>query len=482
MAANLKLYARMLAHQQNRAIRYATHQHIALKDDALILNFLAMAGEGDTMHIASLGRLGQPPEIRCVPDPRIRVQQHRLYRWLAGKLDLYFQWCLKHGTYPQVWVPNHGAIHHLGHIADAIRWRRHAPDVQRLADYLSHLVYRAEVAGQQTLMSASHVLAEHFATPQSPSDDEHLGAMLCWIEGPCVLPTKVLVSKAEQHPAGVKTRPDFDEQTLVPLVSAFNQARRDGDQIKGNDLARRIRAALEPIVSRIHGLTSQAMTILNDAKLPVLTDLEAMEECEAREFEFFMSGLTGSEPYRPRATDSVHQAIYSLTKREQAQESLEASLVQGDDFARQQARLSGSLIVGEVLNNEITRVGGRRCHQFNIYTEQHVLSVRPGDEVHRLDDPRFVVRIESMCTHDKGGTILTCRLLKGQRLFGCPDEGTTLELFGSQARWNSFGLPMGQIKKRLSRGHWLHRRDHLPSTTPLPHRPTNLRDLVENLS
>lgn len=482
MAANLKLYARMLAHEQKRAIRVSTHQHVAIKEDALILNFLAMAGEGDTMHIVSLGRIDEAPEVRCVPDPRIRPQQHRLYRWLTDKLEAYFQWCLAHDTYPQIWTSGQMARHHLGHIADAIRWRHNEPRIQQLADYLSHLARRAEVAGQQTLMATSQVLADHFVTPQPPSDDEHLGLMLHWINPPSNTPIDEAISQVEQHPAGVKTRPDFDSTTLIPLVSAFNNARRTGAQQRGNALARDIRNVLEPIVLHIHHLVTQGIDILRDERLPILPDIEDIETQEAYEFRFFMSGLTSDARYRPTSTDSVNQAIYMLTKREHAQKSLETSLIRGDGFAREQARISGALVSGEVLDSEIVRINGQRRHHFNLHTEQHTLSVRPGDELSRLDEPRFVIRVESMQAHQTNGTILTCRIIKGQRVCGLPDCGTNLDLFGSFAQWRDLGKQMKQIQKRLSRNPSMRQNTQVHSDPSSAPTPQNLLNLVEDLS
>ena len=482
MAADLKLYARLLAHGQKRAVRYATHQRVAIREDALVLNFLAMAGEGDTMHIVSIGRIGEEAQVKCVPDPRIRSLQHRLYSWLANELEAYFQWCLDHETYPQVWIPSPVALRHLGNIADAIRYRKDEPRVQRLADLLSYLVERGEVAGQQSIMVASQVLAGHFATPQAPSDDDHLGAMLCWIDPPPIVPIDFALARVEQAPAGVKTLPSFDEEVLVPLVTEFNEARRGRQQERANLLARHIQHALEPIVSRIHGFTQAAVELLRREDLPPLPDLEAMEELEAREFAFFMAGIQSEEPFRPRASDSVSQAVYKLTKREGAESNLEASLVAGDGFEKAQAILSGSLLVGEVANPQKVRVEDCNRLQFELRSDQRVLSVRPGDELMRLDDARFVVRVVAMCSRDDGGTSLTCQILKGQRTFGLPSEGAYLELFGSHASWGSLGWQMAQIKKRLKHPHWLHQREEMPTNQQPQPQPTNLLELVEDLS
>lgn len=482
MAADLKLYARLLAHNQRRAVLYATHQRVAIREDALMLSFLAMAGEGDTMHIVSIGRAGQEPVVKCVPDPRVRTLQHRLYRWLAGELERYFLWCLEHETYPQVWVASPVARHHLGHIADAIRYRRDEPRVQLLSDMLSYLVERAEVAGQQSLMVASQVLAEHFATPQAPSDDEHLGALLCWIEPPPIIPIDFAIAQVERTPAGVKTPADFDRQVLIPLVMGFNEARRSRQQQRAGDAARHIRTALEPMVARVHALTQEAIQVLQRRDLPVLPDLEAMEELEAREFAFFMRGIQADEPFRPGSSDSVSQAIYKLTKREGAQANLEASLIIAGGVEKAQAILSGRVLVGEVTGAQKVRVGGRNRLQFELRSQQRVLSMRPGDELARLDDSRFAVRILSMRSLKEGGTSMTCQILKGQRTFGLPAHGAQLELFASHGSWGAMGWQLAQIKKRLAHSHWLHHRDTVPSPAPVQPQPTNLLELVESLS
>jgi hypothetical protein len=84
MTDELDLVARLRALASGRAQRVASHMQVAVRPDALVLACLAMAGEDTTIHAVACGRVGAPPEVWGVPDPRYRDDQYRLFAALGA--------------------------------------------------------------------------------------------------------------------------------------------------------------------------------------------------------------------------------------------------------------------------------------------------------------------------------------------------------------------------------------------------------------
>ena len=118
MAGELDLVARLLAYEGGQATRIVTHRLVDIRPDALVLCPLAMAGEDTTVHIVAIGRLGCPPEIYCVPDPRVRDDQYDLFAWLGTRIEAHFEASRRAGKYPQIWVSSGAVADHLDTLAD----------------------------------------------------------------------------------------------------------------------------------------------------------------------------------------------------------------------------------------------------------------------------------------------------------------------------------------------------------------------------
>ena len=147
MADELDLVARLLALRAGRAQRIASHRQVAVRPDALVLTCLALAGEDSTVHIAACGRLGgAPPEVWCVPDPRFRDDQYRLFAALGARIERHYQDCRDAGTYPQLWVASGAGAGHLDLLADRLRFNRLDSRVKRCGELLAYAAERAPVA------------------------------------------------------------------------------------------------------------------------------------------------------------------------------------------------------------------------------------------------------------------------------------------------------------------------------------------------
>ncbi|MCC6630133.1 MAG: hypothetical protein IT340_22360 [Chloroflexi bacterium] len=465
MAGDLDLLARLLAYRDGRAYPRASHRHVSIQPDALVLAPLALAGEDTTIHIVAYGPIGRPPRLLCVPDPRQRDDQYRLFAELGADIEDYFRRCRDAGRFPQIWVSSAPVAAHLDTLADRLRYNRLDPAIKRFGELLSYATGRLPVAGQQALLTATGVLALHWATGQQDGEDEHLGALLTWLEPPPGRGILAAVAAAELEPMGVKTDPDFDRDELAPLVGAYNAAARAGAAPAAlRARARLIRDALAPVARRIYAATQRAVALLRDSGRPPLPDLPAMDAREAAEFEGFMAARDAAIPLALR--DSPKAAAFGLAGREHALETAETAVLRGDRVARARGRLSGRVLLGEVENPRSTRTGPRRvAYGFDVRSRQRVLHLRRRDELCWVDDPRLRVVVEDV-RRDGGATRVSVRLLAGQRAVGLPTAGATLELVEPAPTWDDIWRVRGHLKTVLAATPWTHADGGIPAPAP----------------
>jgi len=465
MSALFDVWPRVLARRAGRAQRITSTLQVAIRRDALVICPLVMAGEDATVHIVALGSIGQSARVRFVPDPRYRSDQYELFARLGQELGIYFEACRTQGTYPQLWVSSGAAVELLDLLAERLRNSVADAKVRRFGHLLSYCTDRFPIAGQQTLHTATGTLRRHFATGQDETEDEHLGALLTWIAPPKGKTIDQAVLESEAVPAGIKTDPMFDGETLLPLIAAYNDARRQGaPPIVLRTRARAIEQVLTPVVTRIYRGTQRAIQELEKLGLPLLADLGEMEERETAEYLRFMQSMDAG--YRIARKDSAKAAAFKLASREDALDNVEAAVRLGDQVARARAKLGGDVLEGTVAMPEQVRVGKRRFdYRFDLLTEQVVLRVRQRDELVWADDRRL--RVEVMGVQRSGVTTrVALRIKKGQRRVGLSAEGAMLELVAGVPEWDRLGRERGHLKVRLETTPWTHSEAPMPTLTP----------------
>jgi hypothetical protein len=189
-----------------------------------------------------------------------------------------------------------------------------------------------------------------------------------------------------------------------------------------------------------------------------------LDQREAAEFENFMDGLDGGRRLTRR--DGPRAAAFGVSAREEARENREAASVLGDRVARARGRLNGRVVLGAVENPRRVRIGPRSFEdRFELRSTQRILHVRLRDELLAAEDPRLKVLVEEV-RRDGGSTVLSVRMLSGQRAVGLPAAGTSLELVDGVPKWGDIWRVRGHLKKVLATTPWTHRNDGTPGAMP----------------
>jgi hypothetical protein len=475
-----RLVGRLRAFEAGRAIRAASHLQVAIQPHALVVCPLAMAGEDTTIHAIAIGAIGQPPQIRVVPDPRVRDEHYALIAWMGEMIENYFQERRLRNEFPQIWVSSGAAAGHLDILADRLRFTRGAPAVQRTGALLTYVTERLPVAGQQALMTVTGALSAHYCTGQQEGEDEHLGVFLTWLDPPADVEIWRAIEIAERQVMGVKTDPEFDRSDLQPLLKAYNGARKAGaSTAQVRRRADAIDAQLGPIVGNIYAAVQRALDFLQ-GRFPLAPILSELVRCEAQEFASFMQARDDGYPLPYR--DTPKAAAFKISERELAVQNSEQGVIYGDHLAQARAQLRGRIITGVCANVTVRKTAPRKfLHRFDLETTQMNLHVRRADELALLRDPRLRCVVEHV---NRVGAITRVSFLvtEGMQAVGVPPNGTSVDLAPPPPNWFWLGKMRSKMSTRLATTPWTHAQAPPPAQrNPTITRPASLLDAVENL-
>lgn len=147
---------------------------------------------------------------------------------------------------PQLILPSRAGVDFVRLLGRSMRFRRTAeqdpetpypapPRVPLLGRWLTHFGERARVPGSSLLPAMTDVLGRHWSTGQSTLEDQHLAALLAWIDPPQGRSGADAALEAElarddhgqllHPPAGPATDPAFDNKLLAPALLRYDRAR-----------------------------------------------------------------------------------------------------------------------------------------------------------------------------------------------------------------------------------------------------------------
>ncbi|MFB8772983.1 hypothetical protein [Streptomyces broussonetiae] len=405
--------ARLEAVDTGRAQPTATVRHRHLSDRPLVLVPLTTAGEAGAPLGALVGTDRDAPRLLAVPQPRDRDLR---FAFLAELADVVLPYIDAYADdveaaertetdpetgkrvrvevdlcadAPQLIVPSRAGIDLVRLLGRSMRFRRTAeqdpetphpapPRVPLLGRWLTHYGERARVPGSSLLLALTDVLSRHWATGQSSLEDQHLGALLAWIDPPDGTTGADAARRAELDrdadgqlvcpPAGPATDPAFDNRLLAPAIERYDRARTAlaaaEDGLEADDRLGAVTAAER----EIHALVARVTRPTWDAVwrgLDLLRELPAGARVAERwtrdrwSFTGHRDRVLAGEPPQPRRDDAV-TAANKLATREREQARLEAQEALDDPLVMAGRRLSGEAFVGEVVDVVMAYSEGRR--------------------------------------------------------------------------------------------------------------------------
>ncbi|MGW2057755.1 hypothetical protein ACWCOZ_28235 [Streptomyces sp. NPDC001840] len=393
--------ARLEAMASGQAGPLATVRHRRISDRPLVLVPLTTAGEAGAPLGALVGTDRDTPRLLTVAQPRDRDLRFTFLAELAEAvlpyLDAYadvvepaersetdpetgkrvkaeVELCV---DAPQIIVPSRPGIDFVRLLGRSMRFRRTAeedpdtpypapPRVPLLGRWLTHYGERARVPGSSLLLAATDLLNRHWATGQSSLEDQHLGALLAWIDPPGGLSGAEAALRAETArdrdgqlvcpPAGPATDPAFDNKLLAPAVERYDRARQElaaaEDGPDADERLARLTSAERDIRALLHGVMRPAWDAVWHG-LDLLRELPEGARVEDRwtrdrwSFTGHRDRVRAGEPPQPRRDDAV-TAAQKLATRETAQAQLDAAEALDDPLVLAGRRLAGEAFVGEV--------------------------------------------------------------------------------------------------------------------------------------
>ncbi|NJP82846.1 hypothetical protein HCK01_37205, partial [Streptomyces sp. AA8] len=350
--------ARMEAVRDGRARPLTTVRHRHLAERPLVFVPLTTAGEAGAPLGALVGTDRERPRLLAVPQPRDRDLRSAFLAELAEEMLPYLEGFAEDVTQeerketdpetgkkvtvhvelcagaPQLLVPSAAGVAYVRLLGRSMRFRRTAeqdpetphpapPRVPMLGRWLTHFGERARVPGSSLLLPVTQLLARHWATGQSTLEDQHLGALLAWIDPPAGLTGAEAALRAElardaagqllHPPAGPATDPAFDNKLLAPATARFDA----GLPGAGQELRELLESQLRPTWEAVW----RAVDLLR-----ALPEGERVGERWKRDrwsYTAHRDRVRAGEPPQPRRDDAV-TAARKLAARETAQAQLDA--------------------------------------------------------------------------------------------------------------------------------------------------------------
>lgn len=478
--------ARMEAVRDGRAVPLATVRHRHLADRPMVLVPLAAAGEAGAPLAVMLGQDRESPVLLTIPQPLDRDRRFALLAdlaaellpWLEGfgaEVDLLTREVKDPATgekteqvrelctdAPQLLVPGPAAVEFLGLLGRSTRFRRTTEDpdpgpypalarVPLLGRWLTHLRDRAQVPGSSLLLAMTDLLGRHWATGQSRLEDQHLGALLAWIDPPggrTGAEAALLAETARDErgqllcpPAGPTTDPRFDSGLLAPAITRYDAVRQLDDSAATRAREADIAALLEGVLRPTWDRMWQGLELLR--ALPAAAHLQERWEGDRWSYTSHRDRIAAGEPPQPVRDDAV-TAARKLAQREREQTRLDIQEALDDPLAMAEHRLSGEALAGEVIGVEAAYDQTGRSPK-----PRPLVTVRTADrphgdagrELHRAGGP--TAQKAELVSVDPAAGLVTVRLLNGMGRKKEPEPGTVPEP-GEQVCFTLFELTARQ--------------------------------------
>ncbi|WP_431946170.1 hypothetical protein [Actinacidiphila sp. bgisy167] len=466
----ISVLARAEAMATGRATPLATVRHRHLSDRPLVFVPLTTAGEVGAPLGALVGTDRDEPRLLAVPQPRDRDLRFAFLAELAQAVLPYLESYAddtetepagraKAGAAPeeesevcadapQIVVPNTSAVEYVRLLGRSTRFRRTFEDdpdephpvparVPLLGRWLTHYGERARTPGSALLLSATELLGRHWATGQSNLEDQHLGALLAWIDAPVEGMTgSEAARRAESHrgpdgllvfpPAGPATDPVFDNAVLAPAIARYDA----GITGAGEEIRRLLAAQMRPTWDAVW----RSLDLVRE--LPEGAHVADRWRRDRWSYTSHRDRVRAGEPPQPRRDDAV-SAAQKLAGRETAQVRLEAQEALDDPLVMAGRRLAGEAFAGQVDRVEMAMSEGK------VPKPRPLVTVLTQDRPH-LDEDAKVFRAlpdgrtqQAQFVEWAGPGAVLLRVVNGMGRGKVPAPGTVPEE-GEEVCWTLF--------------------------------------------
>ncbi len=467
MLGDPMLVRRLQAFTAQRAVRSHTHARVVVLPHAMIWAGVALSGEDGSLHAVQIGRWNRPPTATLIaPDPVHQDDREQLYDRVAAHLETYFAWCRRRDVPPQIIITSGSALDHLTNIADDLRFLRNAPRTADAAMLLSYFTGRAEIPGQQSVITLAETLATHWVSPLPPAREHHLGVVLACIASRGGPDLWTDVEAAEAVPMGPTTDPAFDADVLLPALARYRRGVRRGlPEAERRALGEPIATALASVVGQLYSTMQHGLRVLLREHMPPLNAVVEWQRQESRAFLDFMAAV--DRGVRFPVNDRAKLAAFRIVHREDALQNHDAAVIADDAFGRARSICVGDAVTGIAANYRRTRHPTRSgfTHTFDVLTTQAELTLRPGDELHLADDPRLRAVVRSYQL-DGTQTRVTLRIVTGMNVPGAPPDGAAVTFVNDVPDWHRLGRRRGAMSRRLAAIPWTHTAGAEPPTIP----------------
>ena len=464
--STLTALARARAAHAGRAVPIAAVRHAHLSDEPLVLIPLMQAGEAAAPLAVMAGTQRDKPQLLLVAQPRNRDQRFDFLTSLAELLVPYIDARRSHTEMveatknheewerctdaPQLILPNPGGVEALRLLGRSARFRTtdgpYPVDarVPLLGRYLTWFADdRAPMPGSSVCLALTSVLTQHWATGQSALEDQHLPALLSWIDPPRGMTGAEAALRAEDPdlvpPAGPSTDPAFDTGVLAPLVRAQEEARAAEDVRAVTKAEDELRLALAAQLEPTWDTVWRGIDVLRS--LPVAASDELRWQVDRGRFTDFMTGIEEGAPPQPKRPSAV-SAARRLADLESAQQSYDRSQAIDDPLVLAGYRVGGEAFAGRItfVDAERQEIKGKRAwpRPLVVLETQDEVILRPGAKLASPARVNQTVRLRSVRPSQAGGGYeVELELQSGMGRGKTPEEGS-VPLVGEERCYATF--------------------------------------------
>ncbi len=465
--------ARMEAVAAGRAQPRCTVRHRHLSERPLVLVPLTTAGEAGAPLGALVGTDRDKPALLVVPQPRDRDLRFAFLAELADAMLPYVdgfadtvEWEERKETdpetgkkvpvqvelcadAPQLLVPSAAGIDYVRLLGRSMRFRRTAeqepeaphpapPYVPLLGRWLTHFGERARVPGSGLLQPMTGLLSRHWVSGQSALEDQHLGALLAWIDPPGGLSGREAAERAESArdadgqllcpPAGPATDPAFDNRLLAPAMARYDAGLPGAEDALRALVASQLRPTWDAVWHGVDLLRA----------LPEGAHVADRWKRDRWSYTAHRDRVRAGEPPQPKRDDAV-TAAQKLSARETAQARLDAQEALDDPLVMAGRRLAGEAFEGTVTDVEMAMSEGRRPMPRPLVTLEtaDLPQLSRGSRLHRALADGKTQPAEFLAYADGEPGRLVVRLTGGMGRGKTPEPGSVPEP-GDVVCWTLF--------------------------------------------